>query len=455
MMEKRRLAWPPLTAGKPQRRTPMKIIYSGDITESAPGARVAQHLAQRVGATVARLQLAGDRLSHSPSGATHQSTYDGTPSEDAADTRLTYVATESAPSPASTRLIVASGPSRGTAEDADAAERLALTTRVPTLVVHEPARILTWLSGKRTLRVLCAHDLTSVADEALRFVRQLMKIGRCEITLAHVHRSVEQMSHPGCRGVGSMRKRDLEMRSLLDGKLQERARTILGDETVATRVSPAPFRRDDFILDAIRDTSPDLVVAPVHPYAEAGASLAAATSRTLLCFAEANLVIVPPTFISAAQPKHVVNRVLVVADLLTTDAGVVAQARALLGPGGTLRVVHVLHPHAVQDTDQERVFSFRQRMASHLRLVDSSSFRLRALARNEAHASGTSVESELVEHRDRALAIAHAAERFDADVVCLAHVKRPTFLERLFGSQLWRILTKAKRSLLIVQHTPA
>ncbi len=41
----------------------MKILYSNEHTENAPGARVAQLLAERVGDTVARLQFSGDRPS--------------------------------------------------------------------------------------------------------------------------------------------------------------------------------------------------------------------------------------------------------------------------------------------------------------------------------------------------------------------------------------------------------
>jgi nucleotide-binding universal stress UspA family protein len=446
----------------------MKILFSNALTENAPGARVAQLLAERVGGTMGRLQLSGERTSRmfsdgngsrgeeTPSGVRELGS--GKPELRATAEKNSGALSKDLPAEASTaspQLIVALPSSRGTSEDTHVTERLALSTRVPTLVVHEPARILAWLRGKRALRVLCAHDLTAVADEALRFVRQLSKAGRCEITLAHVHRSVEQLSHPGCAGLGSMRKHDLEMRSLLEGKLRERARILLGDESVGTRVSPAPFRRDDFILDVIRDTDADLVVAPLHPYAGTGASLCTATSRTLLCFADANLILVPPTLVSTAMPKHVVRRVLVVTDLTPSDARVIAQARALLGPGGTLRVLHVLHPHAVPDTEYDRSLSFRQQVAAHLRLVESSSKRLRALAQDEARVSGSAVESELVEHRDRAVAIASAAERFDADIVCLALAERPTLLTRLFGSQIRRILKEAKRSLLIVQPATA
>jgi hypothetical protein len=191
-------------------------------------------------------------------------------------------------------------------------ERLALTTGVPTLVVHESARILAWLRGTRALRVLCAHDLTTAADDALRVVRELSEIGPCRITLAHVHRSVEELSPPGCVGVGSMRKYDLEMRSLLERKLQERARTLLGYDSVATHVSPAPFRRDDFVLGVIGDTHPDLVVTPIHECAEVGTSLCAATARRMLCFAETNLMIVPAAPISATEPKNAIQRAVAV-----------------------------------------------------------------------------------------------------------------------------------------------
>jgi len=446
----------------------MKILSGNELIEKASGVRGARILAQRMGDTVTqrplssgssrRLLAGGDNSSGegAPSGA--RSPVARELASPATLEKLFGVQPRELPTGASSvspRLIVAPHSAPGTSEDAQATERLASSTRVPTLVVHEPARILAWLKRQRSLRVLCAHDLSAVSDEALRFVRQLSQVGRCDITLVHVHRSVEQVTHPGCVGVGSMRKHDLEMRALLEGKLRERARTLLGDASVATHVSPAPFRRDDFILDVIRETDADLVVAPIHSGAEAGTSLSTTTSRALLCFAGANLILVPPALVSTARPKQVVRRALVVTELTPADARVLAQARALLSPGGTLRVLHVLHPHPVPDTESARNLSFRQQAAAHIRLGESSSQRLRALAQNEANASGIAVESEVVEHRDRTLAIADAAERFEADLVCLALAERPTFLTRLFGSQLRRVLTKAKRSLLIVQPTPA
>jgi len=126
----------------------------------------------------------------------------------------------------------------------------------------------------------------------------------------------------------------------------------------------------------------------------------------------------------------------------------VSRAYGVLGPGGMLRLLHVFNPHPVLD---DQAPTGPHHVAAQLRMVEASTKRLRALAQNEA--KGTRVEYEMIEHRDHALAVDDAAERFEADVVCLALSNGPTFLT-LFRSQIPRILAKARRPLLVVQATP-
>jgi nucleotide-binding universal stress UspA family protein len=444
----------------------MKIVYCSQPTENTPGAaRVAHLLAERVGDTVARLHLTENRAPRLPirteqrRGKPAPDATEGMPADDLS-TDVETAAPTGAPrspgaaraTPACTRLIVAPRLAGRTHADADETERLALTTRVPTLVAHDPSRILTWLGGGRVLRVLCAHDLTATADDALRFVKQLSQVAPCEVIVAHVHRSVEELSHPGCANVGSMRQHDLEMRRLLEAKIRERVRNVMGDRFFGIRVSPAPFRRDDFILEVIREVDADLVVTAIHPQLRSDvATLRTTAARTLLCFAATNVVVVPAGLAPVTRPKQAIRRVLVATDLDAEGNRALAHGQALLGDGGTLRLLHVMHPQARPDSDNDRNLNARERRQAHARLVESNGRRLRALVPPPADANGIVFETEIVEHHDRVRAIAHAAERFDADIVCLVMHERPSFLTRLFRCQIRRILARANRPLLILQ----
>jgi nucleotide-binding universal stress UspA family protein len=440
----------------------MKIAYH-DHTENADAASIARILADRLGDDA--VQLAPSLL-HAGSGRTGQ---EEAPARETWESRHrglnTLLPTPEArfggvrhrsgsrpASPACTRLIVM--PRDSTGVSAEAIERFASETQVPTLVVHGSRPLLAWLRGERTLRVLCAHDLTTTADDALRFVKQLRQAGPCEIVLAHVHRTLEERTHAGCTNVGAMRKHDLDVWHALQHELRNRARRVLGEEDIEIRVNPAPLRRDNLILELVDETAADLVVTGLHPHDPATWVGAPATvSRALLRFGLASLVLVPPAVAAAPScaPSRGIRRVLVVTDFTPACEPAIRHGFALLGRGGTLRLAHVIHPDALPDSDYDRNLTAGQQQAAHGRLVETRSNQLRAAALVDGAAPGVHTETEIIEHRDSAIAIAQAAERFDADLVCLALPERPTLFTTLFRSKIRSVLARSNRPLLIVQ----
>ncbi len=352
-----------------------------------------------------------------------------------------------------TRLFVAPRLAGEALADTDETERLALATHVPTLFVQDPTRILAWLRGSRALRVLCAHDLTTTADNALRFIQQLNRLGRCEVTVAHVHRSVDQVSRSGYTGVGSRREHDLELRRELQHKLEERTRQFLADSKVAPRVSPAPFQRDDFILELIRETDVDVVVTPLHPPGAPSSGRKTTTSRTLLRFATTNLVVVPAMLAPASTPNKAIERVLIVTELTSADCRAVAESGSLLRSGGTLRLLHIMKPPTRRVEEETGGEGARKRERAYARLVEIHRSRLHELGLEIMKAAGPTVETEVVQHRNRAIAIVQASQRFDADVVCLVLGERRAFRTRLFRGEIRSILAKTDRPLLVV-HSP-
>ena len=86
----------------------------------------------------------------------------------------------------------------------------------------------------------------------------------------------------------------------------------------------------------------------------------------------------------------------------------------------------------------------------HAQHVAASEVKLRDLAPTEAEARGIKTEVEVLENLDKAKAICAAAERFDADVVCIGGHTRPGFTAKILGSVAFGVLTQCRRPVLIV-----
>ena len=60
------------------------------------------------------------------------------------------------------------------------AERVVRLSKVPTLVVRQPERIMAWLAGERPLRLLLAVSLDGSVEPALRWIDGLSRLGPVE-----------------------------------------------------------------------------------------------------------------------------------------------------------------------------------------------------------------------------------------------------------------------------------
>jgi nucleotide-binding universal stress UspA family protein len=60
------------------------------------------------------------------------------------------------------------------------AERVVRLSKVPTLVVRQPERIMAWLAGERPLRLLLAVSLDGSVEPALRWIDSLSRLGPVE-----------------------------------------------------------------------------------------------------------------------------------------------------------------------------------------------------------------------------------------------------------------------------------
>jgi nucleotide-binding universal stress UspA family protein len=333
-------------------------------------------------------------------------------------------------------------------------QQIALSAPVPTLIVRDAAPLAAWARGQRRLRVWCAHDLTASCDHVLQTVREFCSAAPCDIVVAHVYRPLQQSArlglpaHPtqGC---------EHQIQRILRHDLEERVQRFLGGLTADIRVCPARLQRDQSVLELARQEHADLIVAGTHQrHGLDRLTHPLSVSRALLRSAPANVLLVPTLPERPVRRVAAISRVLVATDLTPEGDQAVPHGYALLPYGGELRLLHVVHPLALPGGEFDDGISRKASHARHVAVLQEAENRLRELALGEDDAPGVATDVEVAEHREPAIAIAQAAERFRADVVCLAAQETSGVFDHLFKSQLRTVMARTHRPLLIV-HPPS
>jgi nucleotide-binding universal stress UspA family protein len=128
----------------------------------------------------------------------------------------------------------------------DAVDALAEWSPISTLLVRAAAPFQQWTRGERALRVLVASDPAESSEAALQCVRELRRVGPCEVTIGYA------------------------LDDSTDGDAREptpqKIAALVGDENVALRIMHGAFDVYRRMLDLARKTHPDLLVvgSPQH-----------------------------------------------------------------------------------------------------------------------------------------------------------------------------------------------
>jgi nucleotide-binding universal stress UspA family protein len=142
--------------------------------------------------------------------------------------------------------------------------------------------------------------------------------------------------------------------------------------------------------------------------------------------------------------------VLAATDFSEAGNEAVRHAYSLLGAGGVVHLLHVAHPQALPGGEYRQGVGTRESARRHAEHVQTCYARLHALMPADAAARGIVTEVDIVEHRTPAAAIAQAAERVGADVVCLGTHRVPRLLTAFSGSVPQRVMNRSHRPLLVV-----
>lgn len=296
----------------------------------------------------------------------------------------------------------------------------------PTLVLHaaEPFRTWDW-TGDR-LRVLVAADRFTSSDAAVRWVRELRRSGPCDLTVCHVRWQSTPVGGPATSGQPDLTR--------LERDLRKKVRDLLGDEGGDVIVRSTAGSPESAVLDIAHEVRADLIVVGTHQRHGLSRLLHGSLSRTLLHQPGCNVVTVPATATLDPREVHVPDyrRVLVATDFSALGDAAVPHACAAASVGARVRLIHVVP------------------ISGTTRRLPALRARLQGLVPSELADRGQTAEVEVLRDRDAARAICAEAERFGADLVCLASHGLGG-ARGVFGSVSADVLRRLRRPFLVVR----
>lgn len=318
-------------------------------------------------------------------------------------------------------------------------ERLAESSPVPTLVVRNAAPFRSWDWAGERLKVLLALDLYSSSDVVLRWAKAFQHNGPCDFTSCFVNSRIPTSDEVALRSVQAINPPLFQ--SHLEDEIRKKIRDQMGDGASAVVVKPSFGKPGSCLAEIAREMQFPVIVVGAHQRRGMDRMMHVSVSRELLHESEANVVCVPTTAKFDPREAHIpdYHRVLVATDFSEIGDAAVPYACAACCMGGLLKIIHVVPSRAQPPGTTER-------SATIIELEDH----LSSLIPLESIARGRPPESEVLEQADVAEAICAEADRFGADLVCLASHGMGAS-RALHGSVTSAVLKKLHRPLLIIR----
>ncbi|WNG41005.1 universal stress protein [Archangium violaceum] len=314
-------------------------------------------------------------------------------------------------------------------------DRLATALSVPLLVVRDVEPFEAWVAGKRPLKVMLGVDRSQPFEAARDWLRGLRRYGEVEVVAGRVYWPHEEYQRMGLAHPHVFQDVSPELRR----SLEHEVRTLVspletqGQPPVRLRLEAGVGRIADHLVALAADEKVDLLVVGSHQRRAMGKLWS--VSHHALRLAKMSVVSVPVTVAArgSAVPIPELRSVLVATDFSDAANRAIPYAFSLLPNGGSVYVVTV--GEAPQVTESER--DLRQR--------------LHQLMPRDADAHGRKVQVEVLAGQDVATAILQAAQRFDADVICVGTHGRTGLKTSLMGSVAKAVMSHADRPVLVVR----
>ena len=298
------------------------------------------------------------------------------------------------------------------------AERVIATTRVPVLVIRDPAPWLRFARGERPLRLLLGIDDSVSCELGIQWTHALRERGPVEVVLGAVYYPDEAAHHYGLHA-RALVDRDPEIERLLARDLMRK----FGDgERVVARTRRGLGRIGDHVVELANEEKVDAIV--VGTAQKTGLDRLGSVSTVIVHDARQSVVCVPPSATIPTLQVPAISNVLVATDLSPFANRAVPWAFAL---GSEIHVAHVV------DDDAE---------------VDEAEVRRTLLA---LAPPGKTLEPHVVRGADAAHAIAQTAARLGADAICIASHGRSGLTRALLGSVADRLLRATTKPVVVLR----
>jgi nucleotide-binding universal stress UspA family protein len=326
------------------------------------------------------------------------------------------------------------------------ADRLAQSSEVPTLVVRSAEPFRRWVSGERALKVVVGLDFNLISEDAWAWAQSLSAFGPIDLVGAHVYWPPRELSRLGLSGVRSLVDPDPEVERVVASELTGRFPTTGGPARF--RIEPSLGRASDQLVSMAQKESADLIIVGSHQRSGIVRLWEGSVSRGVLHGATAAVACVPLSKEHRRSLRPRVRTVVAATDFSPVGNAGLDHALAHVAPGGKVFLIHVLSRQPRRGASEPSdIFSPSQETAAARSAAEE---KLRGLL-GRGMEEGVTVESVVLEATDVGAAVAQAAERLGADLICLGTHGERGLTRAALGSVSLRVLTKTDRPVLLVR----
>ncbi len=339
-------------------------------------------------------------------------------------------------------LLVIGSTGRGRAERwliGSVAERVAERAPVPTLVVREPAVLLSWLRAGARLRLLCAVDRTASTGAALTELAALKALGGLEIEAA----SIGTGRQADYSGDPETRQRDI----------WERLQETIGEAPVQVHVRDRAGDAVAAFLEIAKERKAELLVVGSHQRHGWERLKAPSFSRGVVTHAHENVLCVTASAGSGAGATDMelpkVERILVATKFEENWPDALRTAVGLLPDGGRIHLVHVCAEPKRGINPLVASAVYFDHCLETVREREEAESKFQELPEVFTTIPGVRITSEVIVHDDVATTVCEAADRIGAELICLES-KGVSKTGALLGSTVIGVLSKAHKPVMIV-----
>jgi len=327
------------------------------------------------------------------------------------------------------------------------ADRTAQHAHVPVLAVRDAAPFVAWLTAKRTLRIVLGVDTSESAENAARWVGDLCRLGSCELVLAHLYWPPEAYYRMGLGGLRSLVDPEPGVIDALKSQFSKEFDHLLYAQTRSYRIEPHLGRFGDGLAALASEEHADLLVVGCHQQSALDRLWEGSVARQALESSQISVGCVPaPAAVRALQTPRL-RTVLAATDFSELGNGAIPLAYAAAANGGTVHLVHVLNAKRIS-LDAYDVFT-PSTGEGQSEAAKAAEARLSELAPSDGSGKSVATKVHVLEADRPAVAICQAAERLDADLVCVGTHGRTGLARAALGSVAAGVLAHTRRPVLL------